>query len=93
MQTQNKFFDDLAKVVNGMAGTVAGMGREAEAGVKERLRDLVGSDDMVSRDEFEAVKAMAILAREENEQLKARIDAIEAASKAAAPKKKPAAKK
>ncbi len=93
MQSQNKFFDDLAKVVNGMAGTVAGMGREAEAGVKDKLRDLVGSDDMVSRDEFEAVKAMAIKAREENELLKARLDAMEAAKKPAAAKKKPAPKK
>ena len=87
MQSQNKFFDDFAKVVNGMAGTVAGMGREAEAGMKEKLRDLVGSEDMVTREEFEAVKAMAVLAREENEALKARLDALEAA------RAKPAAKK
>ena len=89
MQSQNKFFDDLAKMVNGAAGTVAGMGREAEAGFKERLRDMVGTDDMVTRDEFEAVRAMAIAAREENEALKARLDALEAKSAA----KKPAAKK
>ena len=89
MQSQNKFFDDLAKMVNGAAGTVAGMGREAEAGFKERLRDMVGTDDMVTRDEFEAVRAMAIAARDENEALKARLDALEATSAA----KKPAAKK
>ena len=90
MQSQNKFFDDLAKVVNGAAGTFAGMGREAEAGFKERLRDLVGTDDMVGREEFEAVKAMAIKAREENDILKARLDAMEAKPAAA---KKPAPKK
>ncbi|WP_343348026.1 accessory factor UbiK family protein [Sphingomicrobium sp. XHP0239] len=80
MQSQNKFFDDLAKVVNGAAGTFAGMGREAEAGFKERLRDLVWTEDMVTREEFEAVKAMAVKAREENEQLKARLDAMDAVS-------------
>ena len=90
MQSQNKFFDDLAKVVNGAAGTFAGMGREAEASFKERLRDMVGTDDMVGREEFEAVKAMAIKAREENDILKARLDAMEAKPAAA---KKPAPKK
>ena len=89
MQSQNKFFDDLAKMVNGAAGTVAGMGREAEAGFKERLRDMVGTDDMVTREEFEAVRAMAIAARDENEALKARLDALEAKPSP----KKPAAKK
>jgi len=64
-------------VLNGAAGTVAGMGREAEAGIRERAREWIGGLDMVSRDEFEAVKAIAIAAREENMLLKARLDALD----------------
>ncbi len=78
MQSQNRLFDDLVKVLNGAAGTFAGMTREAEAGFRERAREWMGGLDMVSRDEFEAVKAIAVAAREENQALKARLDAIEA---------------
>ena len=89
MQSENRLFDDFVKVLNGAAGTVAGMTREAEASFRERAREWVGGLDMVSRDEFEAVKAIAVAAREENLALKARLDAIEAkkggARKAAAP--------
>ena len=88
MQSQNRFFDDLVKMVNGAAGTVAGMGREAESSMKEKVREWVGGMDFVSREEFEAVKEMAIAAREENEQLKARLDAMAAAPKKPAAKKK-----
>ena len=91
MQSQSKMFDDLVKMMNGVAGTVAGMGREAEGSMKERMRDWVGGLDMVSREEFDAVKAMAIAARDENDALKARIEALEA--KAAAPAKPAAPKK
>ncbi len=80
MQSENRFFDDLVKVLNGAAGTVAGMTREAEASFRERAREWVGGLDMVSRDEFEAVKAIAVAAREENQALKARLDALEARS-------------
>ena len=80
MQSENKLFDDLVKMVNGFAGTMAGMGREAEAGAREKFREWVGGQDFVGRDEFEAVKAMAAAARDENEALKARIAALEAAS-------------
>ena len=79
MQSENRFFDDLAKVLNGAAGTFAGMGREAEAGMRERARNFVGGLDLVSRDEFEAVKMMAAAAREENDALRARVDALELA--------------
>ncbi len=82
MQSENRLFDDLVKVMNGAAGTFAGMGREAEASLRERAREWVGGLDMISRDEFEAVKLMAQAAREENEILKARLDAIEAGPKA-----------
>jgi BMFP domain-containing protein YqiC len=54
------------------------MTREAEASFRERAREWVGGLDMVGRDEFEAVKAIAVAAREENQALKARIDALEA---------------
>jgi BMFP domain-containing protein YqiC len=77
MQSENRLFDDFVKVLNGAAGTVAGMTREAEATMRGRVREWVGGLDMVSREEFEAVKAMAVAAREENLALKARIDALE----------------
>jgi BMFP domain-containing protein YqiC len=80
MQSQNRFFDDFVKVLNGAAGTFAGMGREAEASFRDRMREWMGGLDMVGRDEFEAVKAIAVAAREENQILKARIDALEAAA-------------
>ena len=71
-------------VVNGAAGTVAGMTREAQAGFQERVKEWIGGMDFVSRDEFEAVKAMAAAARDENEALAARIAALEAAKSAPA---------
>ena len=96
MQSENRFFDDLAKMVNGIAGTVAGAGREAEAAMRDRAKEWVGRMDFVSREEFDAVKQMAATARAETEALKARLDKLEgvakpvAAAKAAA---KPAAAK
>lgn len=81
MQSENRLFDDLAKLVNGAAGTIAGVGREAEAATREKAREWIGGLDFVSRDEFEAVKAIAIAAREEADALKARLDGLEAASK------------
>jgi BMFP domain-containing protein YqiC len=78
MQTENRMFDDVVRVLNGAAGTIAGMTREAQAGMQERVKDWVGGMDFVSRDEFEAVKAMAIAARDENDALRARIAALEA---------------
>ncbi len=94
MQTDNRLFDDFVKFVNGAAGTVAGMAREGEAAARERARTWIGGLDFVSRDEFDAVKAMAAAARDEADALKARIAALEAqigapkpAPKAARPKK------
>jgi BMFP domain-containing protein YqiC len=78
MQSENKMFDDMVKMVNGLAGTMAGMGREAESSAREKMREWIGGQDFVGRDEFEAVKAMAAAARDENEILKARIAALEA---------------
>jgi BMFP domain-containing protein YqiC len=78
MQSENRVFDDLAKVLNGAAGTFAGMTREAQAQFRERTRDWIGGLDMVGRDEFEAIKAIAVAAREENAVLRARLEALEA---------------
>lgn len=78
MQSEKRIFDDISKVLTGMAGTVAGMGREAEAAFKERTREWAGGLDMVSREEFEAVKQMAATARAEAEELKTRIAKLEA---------------
>ncbi|HEX8583178.1 MAG TPA: accessory factor UbiK family protein [Allosphingosinicella sp.] len=80
MQSQNRLFDDFVKMMNGAAGTFAGMTREAEGAMRERAREWVGGLDMVSREEFEAVKAIAVAAREESTLLKARLDALEAAA-------------
>ncbi len=84
MQSENKMFDDFVRMMNGVAGTVAGMGREAESSAREKMREWVGGMDFVGRDEFEAVKAMAVAARDENEALKARITALEGKSVAKA---------
>ena len=85
MQSENKLFDDLVKMVNGVAGTMAGVGREAEASMREKAREWMAGADFVSRDEFEAVKAMAAAARDENEILKSRIAALEAKAAGSAP--------
>ena len=86
MQSQNRIFDDFVKVMNGAAGTLAGMTREAQTAMQERMREWVGGLDMVSREEFDAVKAMAAAAREESQALKARVEALEAALTASAAK-------
>jgi BMFP domain-containing protein YqiC len=78
MQSENRMFDDLVKMMNGFAGTMAGVGREAESSMREKMREWMAGTDFVGRDEFEAVKAMAAAARDENEILKARIAALEA---------------
>ncbi|BBD00502.1 MULTISPECIES: accessory factor UbiK family protein [Sphingobium] len=77
MQSENRFFDDLAKLVNGAAGTVAGVTREFESNARERAKEWIGGMEFVSREEFDAVKAVAAAAREEVELLKARLDALE----------------
>jgi BMFP domain-containing protein YqiC len=90
MQSENRLFDDFVKFVNGAAGTLAGAGREAEASARERAKEWIGGLNFVSRDEFEAVKAMAAAARDEADALRARLDALEgkaaAKPKAAKPK-------
>lgn len=97
MQSENRILDDLVKMVNGFAGTMAGMGREAESSMREKMREWMAGADFVGRDEFESVKAMAAAARDENDVLKARLVALEAnlgtapAAKKASSKAKPGA--
>ena len=91
MQSENRFFDDFGKVLNGADGTLAGVGREIESNVREKAREWMGGLDFVSRDEFEAVKAMAAAAREEVELLKARLVALESGGKPASRRKSPPA--
>ena len=89
MQTENRIFDDLTKLVNGAAGTFAGMTREAEAGIREKMKEWLGGLDFVSRDEFEAVKAMAAAARDEADALKARFAVLEGKNPGATPSAEP----
>jgi BMFP domain-containing protein YqiC len=84
MQSENRFFDDLSKIINGAAGTVAGVTREFESNARERAKEWIGGLDFVSREEFDAVKAMAAQAREQVAILEARIAALEGSSSAAA---------
>ena len=63
MQSENKMFDDFVKMVNGFAGTVAGMGREAESSAREKFKEWIGGMDFVGRDEFDAANAMAAAAK------------------------------
>ena len=79
MQSENPLIADFTKLINAAAGTLAGMGREARDGARERLREAMGGLDFVSREEFDAVKAMAAKAREECDALKARLDALDKA--------------
>ena len=93
MQSQNKLFEDLAKMINGAAGTFAGMGREAEGSMRDKMREWVGGLDMVGREELDAVKAMAAAARDDNEALAKRIAALEAAAAGVTPGARPKAPK
>ena len=77
MQNDNRIFEDLSKVATAAMGTLAGAGRELSGVARERMKDLVGTSD-ISRDEFDAVKAMAATARAEVETLRAEIAALKA---------------
>ena len=82
MQSENPMIADFVKMMNSAVGTFAGMTREARESGRERIREALGGLDFVAREEFEAVKAMAAKAREDAEDLKARVDALEAKRKA-----------
>lgn len=84
MQTRNKFLDDMSQLMTSAMGVAQGARTEAETAFKSFIDRWMADRDFVTREEFDAVRAMAQKAREENEALKARLDALEAA----APKKK-----
>ncbi len=77
MQTDNRLFDDLAKVANGALHTMSGMRDEVENRLRERVERWLGDMDMVPREEFDAIKAVAQAARAEQETLSARVEALE----------------
>lgn len=92
----NRILDDLAKLLTDAAGAAQGVGREIETAFRAQAERALNSMDVVQRDEFEAVRQMAIKARDENAALAARIEELEkqlsdkpVASKAAAAKKNP----
>lgn len=74
----NPIFDNLSRMMTDAAGVATGMRREAETVFKSQIERLIRDMDVVTREEFNAVRAMAVLAREENEKLHARITELEA---------------
>ena len=80
MQTSNRILDDLAKVASGAVSTAVGVKDEIEAIIRQRLEKLLASADLVSREEFEVVKAMVSEARAEQERLAKRLSALEKAA-------------
>lgn len=79
-QTSNRILDEMARLMNDAAGVAQGVRREFDTVARNQLERILRDLDVVRRDEFEAVKEMARLAREENEALKARIAALETRS-------------
>ena len=77
MQTENRLLDDLARMANGALNTLSGLRDEIESRVRERVERMLADMDMVPREEFEAVKAMAQKARAEQEDLTARVAELE----------------
>ena len=78
MQTRSRILDDIARVANGAAGVATGMREEIEALVQQRVERILAKMNLVTREEFEAVKAMAARARSEQEALEKRLRALEA---------------
>ena len=78
MQTQKPFFDDLARLAGGAVNALSGVKTEVEQLVRQQFERLTSSMDLVSREEFEAVRAMAVKAREEQEILAEKLAALEA---------------
>ena len=81
MQTRNKVLDDISQLMTNAMGVAQGAKTEAETAMKSMIDRWLADRDFVTREEFDAVRAMAQKAREENEALKARLDALEAKSK------------
>ncbi|HTZ34595.1 MAG TPA: accessory factor UbiK family protein [Stellaceae bacterium] len=87
MQSQNRFFDDLARVAGGAVGALSGVRDELAARIRDQLERVLAGMDLVSREEFEAVKAMAAKARAEQEELLERLARLESALEAEAKKR------
>jgi BMFP domain-containing protein YqiC len=77
VQTTNRFFDEIARLMNDATGVAQGVRREVETLFRHQAERMMRDMDVVRREEFEAVKEMARLAREENEALKARLGELE----------------
>jgi len=86
-QTNNRIFDEMARLMNDAAGVAQGVRREFDTLFRAQAEKMLRELEVVSREEFEAVKEMARLAREENEALKARIEALEGKTAPKASKK------
>lgn len=80
VSTSNRILDDIARLATDAAGAAQGVRREVETVVKTQIERLLRDLDVVTREEFEAVREMALLAREENDKLAARLAALEARS-------------
>lgn len=80
MQTDNRLLDDLARVAAGAVSVVAGVREEVEARLRQQFERILDGMELVNRDEFEAVRAMAAEARAENERLAKRVAALETAA-------------
>ena len=91
MQSQNRFFDDLSRVAAGAMGALSGVKSEVETRLREQLERVLAGMDLVSRDEFEAVKAMAANARSEQEDLAKRVAELESRLAALSARENPAA--
>jgi BMFP domain-containing protein YqiC len=89
MQTSNRIFDDLARVAGGAASALSGIKDEIDSLVRQQLERLLSDAELVRRDEFEAVKAVAVKARAEQEKLEKRVLELESALKKGAKAKKP----
>ncbi len=84
-QTRGRIFDDIAKLMTNAAGVANGVKREAETAARSQVERVLSSMNVVTREEFEAVREMAALAREENEELRRRIAALEVRGSPPAP--------
>jgi BMFP domain-containing protein YqiC len=78
MQSQSRFFDDLARVAAGAAGAQSGVRGEIEARARDQLERVLAGMDLVGREEFEAARAMAAKARDEQERMLRRVEELEA---------------
>jgi BMFP domain-containing protein YqiC len=78
MQTSNRLFDDLAKVASGALNTLGGLREEIETRVRERVERMAADLDLITREEFDAVRAMAVTARAQQEELEGKVSRLEA---------------